>query len=166
MASSVGGIISSIVPVQRADIATDFTSIAALFDSFKVTYCQVQYFPTYVNNPLSAVGTFHPIYVSYDPDSNTHVGTVDGILQYDNRRIFNLYRPWTYKTKVRVQTDNSVANSGMQSNYRPGLGLMLDAAQVANYNKGIIQWEADLVPASTQFGDIVVTLWLTVTDRR
>lgn len=148
--------------------ATDWSPVATLYDLYKVKYMKVQYYPTFNVASTSGGTAFHPIYVSYDPDSSTAVGSVDSNLQYDNCKVFNLYRPWTYKVRPQVQTDNSVNNAGMALAFRRGTGPMLDVANPGYYHKGIVQWYADQLGgiASINYGDIVITYYVLAAERR
>lgn len=166
--TSGGGVISQVVNVNDPSICTEWTQYAALYDQYKVLECWVNMFPTYnvVAESISTTGGYAPVHFVYDADSTTALSSVDDAMQYGNRTTFNCFRPFKYGVKARAQTDNSVNNAGMAVTYRPGYGIVLDVANVAYYQKGIITWYGDNLPPSSKIGELVIDFFVLFFGRR
>lgn len=167
LTSSGAGAMTQFVYTNDPSSCTDWTSLSALFDQYKVLRVKLTIIPKYVDAwPLGTGGNFGTLCVRYDSDSITAPATVDEAIQYDNNRIFRLDKVQKYYCKNLTQTDNSVANSGMQQTYKPGYGLILDVAQVANYHKGNIGWYGDGFTFSTNYADLIAEYTVLFFNRR
>jgi hypothetical protein len=175
MATS-SSIINCVYPCFRPDRCTDWASMANLFDLFKVTTMKIRYYPGAngvdqqiipATGPATGVlQSYRPCYVAYDPDTSTNAGSVDAMIQYDNCKVFDLFKPFKYVIKPQIQYDNSVANAGMTVSYKKGVGMMMDIANVADYAKGIVQVYADNLAYTQFYGDVIVTYYVMFANRR
>lgn len=166
--TGAGVSINQQVFVNDPNNCTDFASLQQLYDLYKITGCKVKFYPKFIDSSVpGAAGTaFSPIYVFYDPDSSVAVTTVDAAVQYDNHKVFNLYRPWKYYCSPIVQSDTSVNAAGALLAFRKRVGAMFDIINPTYYHKGIIGWVADTLTTGTQYGDIVVTYYCLCSERR
>lgn len=166
MTASAGGAMAQIIKTNDPSASSDWANLAALYDQFQVLECWMNFFPTFNSNTTVGAMGYTPVHVCYDADSTAALASVDAVIQYGNRKTFNLFKPFRYGIKNRIQTDNSVNNAGMASQYRSGYGLVLDVASVAYYAKGIITWYADNLPANLNTGDVVIDYYVRFFERR
>lgn len=134
---------------------TDWTSVLNLYDEFRVTSIKVQYIPQLPNDP-SGTSAFNPAYVFTDFDSTGLVSTVAGAVGYDNMKVKNLYRPWSYFMRVpRMTAANSatIARVGWMDTNSPAV-------------TGSIYIRADNLDASTQYGKIILTYYIVAHNRK
>lgn len=166
--SGAGGAMSQQIATMDPTLCTEWTSVSALYDQYKVTCVKIQYYPNFIDSAVpvnSGLGIFKPLYVVYDADSTTGPTTTDIALQYGTCKVKNMYRPWKYVIRPRVQTDNSVNNAGMALTFSRN-GPILDVASAAYYQKGIIAWYGTGYPVSSQFGHIIVDYYVKFFGRR
>lgn len=166
--SSGGGIVNQAVHVLDPSGCTEWASLSALYDQYKVLECWVKVFPAYnsITEAVSTTGGYAPVIFVYDPDDTAAVASIDIGLHYGNHQMFNVYRPLKYGVRPIIQGDNSVNNAGMALSYRPGYGNLLDVAQVANYQKGVITWYGANLPPSAKVGEVVVEYYVQFFNRR
>ena len=104
---TTSGSISSEFKIQNPAATTNWTSLANVYDLYRVETCFVQYFPqvfesaaAWVSNNPAPVSTF-PLVIAVDWDSETQTGlSTDQVFQYDTSRVFNMGEPWELKINV------------------------------------------------------------------
>lgn len=131
----------------------DWSAITPLFDQFKVNSVSLKFIPELPNDTNTTTG-FFPLYLAYDADSvAASAGSVSTVLQYDNYKVKNMYRPWeqTYKIKPVVQAGQTTR--GFQDLNAPS-------------NAGCIYMYGTGFDVSTTYGQLIITYNITVKDRR
>lgn len=167
MLSTAGGIVSQSIATNDPSCCTDWTSYSSLYDSYKVIDIRLKYLPAFNDNFAGAAQVpYVPLIIYYDEDTSTPVASMDLAIQYGNSKIKSLMGQWNYEIKNKTATDNSISNAGMSVVYNEKYGIMLDVAQVANYQKGIIGWYAAGAPVTTVFGHIAVEYVVLFCNRR
>lgn len=165
--SSGAGVMTNNIPANDPSVCTDWTSLSALYDSFRVEKTLCTYYPNFNNaSPTGAEGNFAPLFICYDVDTTTSPTSVDVALQYQNCEIKDMTKPWKYLIKNVFATDNSVNNAGMQISFDKKYGMFYDVANVANYKKGVIGWYGDNFTASINYGYLIVDYVVTFYKRR
>jgi hypothetical protein len=136
----------------------DWSSLAALFDSYRVYALKLQYVPDLPNDTSTVTG-YKPLYVVHDVDSaNVPSLTVNVAIQYENCKIYNMYRPWEHKVILAEQTSSGVASQGML----PG-GFKDIATTTASQ---CVTWTGTGFDVSTDYGTIVSTAYVMCKNRR
>jgi len=164
--ASGAGVVNQVVHTLDPSACTEWASLSALYDQYKVLECWVKMFPTFNNAAEGISSGYAPVVFCYDPDDTTAIASFDIGLHYGNHQVFNVFRPFKYGVRPVIQGDNSVNNAGMALSYRPGYGNLLDIAQAANYQKGIITWYGDGLPAGIKLGEIVIEYFVQFFNRR
>jgi hypothetical protein len=136
----------------------DWSSLAALFDSYRVYALKLQFVPDLPNDTSTVTG-YKPLYVIHDVDSSNVPGlTVSVAIQYENCKIYNMYRPWEHKTILAEQTSSGVASQGML----PG-GFKDIATTTASQ---CVTWTGTGFDVSTTYGTLVSTAYVMFKNRR
>jgi len=151
---SAAGVLYANVPTQDPSSITEFGSMVTLYDSYTVEKFKVRAFPTFTQSavddaaqttPVDVTGGYKPLYVVYDPDSTGISGpTKDKYVQYDNLKIINLFKPWSYTVKPGVQAGSSSLQNAAIKTWR---GRPVLDTNVANGNTlGVISWYTEGLP--------------------
>lgn len=155
--STAGGQIANVY-TDNPNGYNDWTQIASLFDSYRVCAIKIKYIPNKPNDE-SNVTTYQPLYIVQDRDSTTLPSTVNDMIQYENLKVKNLYRPWTYYRKFAKQTSTGVTGQVMLA------GGYKDCGQPTGSQAIFIVSEPGL-QTSTTYGRWITTLYLTAKNRR
>lgn len=134
----------------------DWSALASLFDSYKTLGIKIRYTPD-LPNDTSTTTSFKGLYVYGDPDSTTAVTSINEAIQYQNCKVFNMYRPWSYYYKIPSAT--SVANNGIVLS-----GGFRDAATTTA--RCCIAFMGSGFDLSTTYGTAMVTLYVALKNRR
>lgn len=107
--NSAANIISYPFTMSNVSNAQDWSQYGNLYDSYRVYGLKIKWIPTINISPETPVVTnplYGPMFVAYDLDESaiTPLDTVNEIIQYQNHKIKNLYRPWTYYAKRTKQS--------------------------------------------------------------
>jgi len=129
----------------------DFASVAQLFDVYRVCAMKIQFFPSFPNN-TSTVTNYRPIYLVYDADTESALTNASTAIQYDNFKVKNLYRPWSFYTRIP-----KIANSALHTS-TIFQGGFIDASDTMTV--GAILTFAEGLNVSTNYGKILTTLYL------
>lgn len=164
--TSGAGVVNQRVHCMDPSGCSDWTQLGALYDQYKVLECWVTIYPAFSGVLESISVAYAPVVFCYDPDDTAATASFDVALQYGNHQVYNAYKTIKYAVKPIVQSDNSVSNAGMALSYRPGYGNLLDVANVANYQKGVITWYGDSLPLSQKIGEVVVDYYVQFFNRR
>lgn len=155
IASNAGGIISFSYTDNPFNFR-DWTSVAALYDEYKVRGMKIQYYP-YLPNDTSTVTGFLPLFSVYDPNSTgTPLASVNDAVEYENCRQHNMYRPW--KRYVKFRRLNAVSGTTVGAG-----GYIPTENPVATQ---IMSFYGNGYDISTSYGTVVVTIYLTLRTRK
>lgn len=142
--------------LNGAGTLSDWVSYSALYDAYRVSCISVKYIPTYVSN-VSTV-SFAPMYIVHDPDDNTGAIATSVAVDYQNLRIKNLARPWTYFTR---NPKRRVGGQSVTTTIAPG---WFDIASPV-YG-GTLSFYASGLTNSNTYGTFIVTYYIRFTVRR
>lgn len=157
VASDAGGQISAWL---NDDVSgyQDWTSFAAVFDSYRVCALKLKFVPDLPNDTSTVTG-YKPLYVVHDVDqSNIPTLSVNTAIQYENMKVFNMYRPWNYYRKFSKQSSSGVASQVMMAGGYKDVAVTT-ASQCIQY----IGTGFDL---STTYGTIISTAYVSFKNRR
>lgn len=156
ISSDGGGDISAAV-TDNPNLYQDWTSLGSLFDSYKVRGMKIQWVPNIPEgaDPTSTI-SYKPLYVYYDPDSTTTVGTVAEAIQYNNMKVKNIYSQWSYYTKVPTRAADGTS--------KILAGGFVDAGSVNAFSA--IHIIGNSFSASSAYGVLIATLYLEMKYRR
>lgn len=137
---------------------TDWTSVANLYDSFRVVGIKLRFYPA-VPNDESTTTLYTPAFVFADFDSVGLNPTNAAAVGYGNCKVVNLMRPWKYYLKVPKlmnATSSTIASPGWMDTASP-------AATGGLY---VNQSTSSLLTASRKYGIIRVTYYIRVHNRK
>lgn len=160
LVTSVGGAVSFFNSANPSDAFNnggtdyeDWTNVYNLFDSFRVRAIKLKFIPS-LPNDTSGTTAFSPLYVGGDPDSSTimPVTTILEAVQYENMKVKNMFRPWSYYFKLP----------------KPGATPTLGWCDVASPTQqlGMIWAYGTGFDISTGYGTMISTIYLQARDRR
>lgn len=100
-----------------ADVATaqDWSNYSEIYDTFRVCGMKLKFIPyantvSFSETASSPFLSFNAAFVAWDPDSTTTatMNTQDEIIQYENCKIKNVLRPFTYYVKCpKITSDGT-----------------------------------------------------------
>lgn len=155
LSANVGGEINMAV-TDNPSAFGDWSSIAALFDTYKVAAIKVKFIPQLPNDTSTTTG-FFPLYVVGDPnDSTIPINSITSACQYENMKTMNMYRPWKYYYKVPTKSSIS-GDTVLTGGYRPTAST--------SGTCGVYGWGGGF-DVSQQYGSYVVTLYIVCKERR
>lgn len=134
----------------------DWTPFQSLFDSYRVHAIKIRFIPAFPNN-LSATTAYRPVYIVGDNDDVGALASVNLALQYDSVKVKNLNMPWTYYFKWSKITSSAAATVMTR------VGYLTTATPQANR---AVKFYADNLTASVNYGDLVVTMYVSGVDRQ
>lgn len=152
---------SAFVSINGAGYATaleDWSGITSLYDQYRVCAVKLKFIPNYPNN-TTATTAYAPVYCMIDYDTEAPPGTVADVIQYNNLKVKNLYRPWKLYYKIPKSTP-SVANAPQAS---VGYGWV-DVAKPVQI--GAIQLLVNGASISSSYGTIIATYYICAKNRR
>lgn len=129
----------------------EFSSIASLFDVYRVCAMKIQFFP-YLPNNTSLTTSYAPFYVIYDLDTESPLTSSTDAIQYDRVKLKNLYRPWSFYTRIPKITVSGQHTSTVFQ------GGWIDCANP--FTVGAIRTFSDNLNQSTTYGKILTTIYL------
>lgn len=135
----------------------DWTAISSLFDVYKIAATKIKYIPE-VPFDTSAMTEYKPMYVIADENSASNpVTNAAESLQYENCKVKNLYKPWSYYHKWAIMSSLNSANVVLSKGYR-------SIVDTGGYSG--IYANAYSVTPSTQYGSMVITHYIVAKNRR
>lgn len=155
--TTAGGIIDNTytdTPVGYAD----WNNISALFDNFRVCAIKVKFIPNKPND-LSSATPYTPIYIIHDKDSTSPPGTTQGIIEYENMRVKNLFQPWTYYKKFAKQSATGITGQVLLPGGYKDVGM-------PNASQAIFIRSESGLQTNTQYGRYITTLYIVCKNRR
>lgn len=145
---------------NNPSLYADFTQLSALFDSIKVCAIKIRYIPTNPNYVVaSSVTAFQPAYVVHDKDSNTAPAALSDYIQYENCKIKDMSRPWSYYTKFARQLTAGVAGQVIMA------GGYTDIGNITN-TQGIFIRSEPGYASNSPVGRYLTTLYVVCKNRR
>lgn len=145
--------------VNNAGTYTDFTSLAFLFQNYRVFKIKVTFTPKIPND--TGVTTFYqPCYVAWDADDGPtdYLTSRTDAISYPGVRMKNLYKPWSVTYSV---SQNGVGSSENVVFYKDGNYFKSDNPG----NKGVLKMYADGLDSSTIYGTFTSKLYLRMRNR-
>lgn len=136
----------------------DWTNVATLFDSYKICALKIKFNPAFPNN-LTATTAYAPVYLAGDPDvtNATGLGSVNTIIQYENCKVHNLYRPWSYYYKLPKVMSTGTSSVMLQGGYFPSANPAI-VGGIYIYTEGL--------SISSTYGSIMVTAYMVCRNRK
>lgn len=153
LSSDAGGTITQYYNFRDPSSTNDWSNFSALYDSYRVFALKIKFVPLYPNN-LSATTTYMPLYWCVDQDNvdNTGITSVGNIVQYENLKVKNMYKPWKIYIKCPKWLQASL----------PG-GFQDIANPVSN---GVLVSYGSGFNASSDWGTMIVTYYVGFKNRR
>lgn len=141
--------------VRDPSSSADWSPLAAIFDSYKVTGYKVEFQP-HVPPGNSLTFDYQAFYAVFDKDngSSTPSYSKQFMVDYANHKFKNVFKPWKIYYKVPRYIDGA---GGLQDGYNN------TASPVAN---GRFYGYAEGLDASLVIGDIVITWYVSFKNRR
>lgn len=136
----------------------DWASYQAIYDSFRVYAVKIKFIPS-LPNDTSINTAFRPIYYTFDVDSTSPPNSVSDVIQYENLKVKNLYRPHSVYYRVPRYT------SGGQGSAAVLAGGFFDVNTTPPQN-GVIGCYAENIDISQNYGTFVVTFYIGFKNRR
>ena len=132
----------------------DWSSIAALFDLYKVYAIKIHFIPRPPNNVFGGVPSIvnAPVYFVYDANSILPLGAVNTAIQYDNMKSFGIQNVFKYFKYMLKNT----ATGGSVNGYLPTSAPVADMA-ILGYGDNFI--------ANQPLGDVIITHYLKCKNR-
>lgn len=150
-AASAGSGNLSFIATNNPNGSTDWANAAALWDSYRVEEMAVEYHPILTLQQATSTN-MGPCYVVFDPDTASTLGTsVTTYLDYQNCRIFDLDKAWTYHVKRLPRYASASTLTGAYTMYDDGY---LDTATPVGI--GSIQAFSSGNTVSTTFGQYII----------
>lgn len=138
---------------NNAGTAQEWSALSNLFDSFRICAMKWLYTPILPNDPGN-VTVYAPLYVGFDCDmqTSTPVTATNTAIQYENVKVKNLYRPWTYYHRVPKSAASKIQG-------------WVDFATPSDQWGGLWAFAEGLNP-SDDYGRLLVTYYVKCKDRR
>jgi hypothetical protein len=147
--------------------ARDWSSVAALFDSYRCCAIKLKYIPDFTQqsisdslNAVDATSTFYnvPIYIFHDTNSvlNTTPSETGDVIEYENVKIKRLTRMFTYYRKMRRNIPiNTLLTTQVSISTR---GYNLTTSPVATQTVCIYMPQySGAASTRTVFGNLIIT---------
>lgn len=147
--SNLLGVVSPVID-NNPNGYPEWSSVASLFDVYRVCAMKIKYFPFLPNDNSSSI-TYHPMYIVYDPDTTSSLTDSNEAIQYDRLKSVNLYRPFSFYTRVPRVSNTGTSTKVFQ-------GGWLDCASPVSI--GSIRCIAESLTHSTQYGRVLATVYL------
>lgn len=163
--TAAGTTFSLWVSLRNPQDALDWTGLSALYDFYRVHRVKLKYTP-YRPNDENTLATFRPLYIVTDQDDydNTAFTDISIYQQYDRCAIKNLYRPWSYMAYVSKMISATRINQGTSG----PLNVLSSGHMDINTksDNGIISMRAEGLSNNVQYGDILITYYISFKARR
>lgn len=163
IATDASGNIALKYCINDPSASSDWASIIALFDLYRVCAFKVKYFP-YRPNDVSTSTAYQPLQVCVDFDniSTSAALTVDTNAAYENNKSKNIFMPWSYY--VRVPKYSTVHYSGGTAPLPSQQGGFIENVTIPD--TGYIYFNSSNLTASESYGTIKLVWYLKVKNRR
>jgi len=154
--ANVGGVIAGYWN-DNPSACYDWSSLASLFDLYRVESIKVKFIPQLPNDTSSTSG-FFPLMVAFDQDSPaTTPASKQELLEYENCKVKNMYMPWSIKYNVpRV--------AGTTTDVYTDKDGFIDIGGVTAFSA--LRFYGDSFDVSQDYGDIIVELVVSFKNRR
>lgn len=136
----------------------DLSSLTSLYDQARICAIKIKYIPR-VPNDLASYAAYVPLYIVRDDDDTSLPSSVSEMVQYENFKVKNMFRPWSYYTKVpRV--------AGFVTGTYVQVGSMGWFDLAAAQSIGAIKIFATSTNASFTYGQLVISYYIAFKSRR
>lgn len=158
ISNTAANTLSTGVFVNEVGNAQDWSSYDAIYDTFRVCAIKIKWIP-YLNS-TTALSAYSPMYVAWDLDHNTlaTLDSVNEIIQYENCKFKNAYRPWTYFVKCP-----KIVSDGASFMFQGGY---CDVNTYASLPGVIGVYNENPNGAGTALGNLIVTYYVSFKNRR
>lgn len=163
MVTSVAGVFAPAFQLTRPDnwdqtnALAEWNTFSSIYDRYRVTGVAFTFTPDKPNDTSTATG-YRPLYVITDFDDIAALPSKAAAIEYNRLKIFNLFRPFKYYTKV-PKLVNSAANGVVSLSS----GMM----DIANpQNTGSIKMYAEALDTSDNYGTFTFTYYIKFSGRR
>lgn len=151
MSTTVGGDFATVF-TNNPSGCSDWASVQALFDDYRVCALKIQWVPQLPNDTSAQTG-YKPFYIVGDANDVTALTGITDAIQYENCKVKNLYRPWTYYFKFPKAT----AGSTLMNGYRD-TSVISGTQSVKTYSTGL--------DTSQDYGQFILSFYITVKNRK
>lgn len=155
LTTDASGVLASTY-TDNLNFYTDWTSMAALFDTYRVHAIKINYYPG-VPNDLSSTTNYLPIYIVGDVNDTTALTSADQAIQYENCKILNMFAPWSYYFKIPKRLSTSTARDIEAGGY-------IDVNDVGS--TCAIKYYADGLDVSSTYGSLIGTAYVSMKNRK
>lgn len=141
--TSSSSVITVTIALNDPSATTDWTSLAGLFDQYRVRTVHITWIPA---QAAGGTDTVRPLYIGVDYDSSS-VGatTADQILQRGTTRIYNINQPIKHSIKMPIMTEanNPLGWQDCATPIAQGVAQILSTglATAAAYGSYIIEYD-------------------------
>lgn len=156
-ASDAGGILDDVYTTNPSGLG-DWSSVAALFDMYKVCAMKVKYIPSLPNDSSVTTG-YWPMYIVGDNNEVTALSTAQSALNYEACKVKNMYRPWSYYFKFMRVSEYGTGSSEvtMSGGWRPTT-VTTGVQSIKMYCTGL--------DTSTIYGSFVISAYIVCKNRK
>lgn len=133
----------------------DWTSIDALFDTYKVCAMKLKFIPDKPNDTSTTTG-YRPIYVVGDSDDTSALTSVNQAIEYENMKAFDLSKPWSYYFKLPKRTQIAATTTIVGNGYQD-TSVTTASAAIKMYSSGL--------DISDTYGQFIVTIYVCARNR-
>lgn len=148
--STSAGLITFTDNPRNPSSAQDWSSVAALFDSYRVCAVKYKFIPSRPND-TTLTTAYEPLYAAWDSDG-TGPTSINAAMQYENLKIKNLSMPWSI-----YQYIGKIVTSGESTGY---------ASTASPITTGEMVFLASGLNSSATYGQLIQTYYLAVKDRK
>lgn len=141
-----------------ATALTDWTSVANLYDSYRVYAIRLNYYPA-VPNDVSATAKFAPVYVFTDFDTIGANPTNASCVGYGNVKTVNMNYPWKYYIRIPKMLNSGSSNISMP-------GWMDTVTPVVTGGVYMVNSSAGQLSNNVTYGYVKATYYLKVHNRK
>lgn len=157
--SATSGTLSSSSNIYDPSAAQEWSSIVALFDTYRVHAIKMQWCP-YSPNEVQSVMVYAPCYVLADFDATTApVSTAANAIQYENLKVKNLFKPWTYYIKIPKLSSTSISGVNIYAN-----GYIDTSTTPTNLGQLLLFSSGNT--GALNYGSYILTYYISCRDRR
>lgn len=160
-----GTTFSAYIPLRNPQNALDWTGLSALYDFYRVHRVKLRFTPFRPNDNTTII-PWRQVYIVTDQDDYDNTAFTDTTIyqQYDRCTMRNLYRPWTYTAYVKKMISATRINAGTSG----PMNLLSSGHYDINTkpDNGIISMRAEDLGNNGQYGQILITYYVSFTARR
>jgi len=147
--SDVSGQLALNYSVRNPSGAQDYSSIADLFDEYRVVGYQIQFFTYYPNGSSSTIN-YDGLMIAFDSDDSATTAPTSfaGVLGYENLKAYPLYKDWKHKIKSIPHYISTTATGAASPGWNR-VGFECDNGRLLCYTSSL--------DSSTAYGRFLIT---------